>query len=134
MLRPGWLCGRNEGGSADSGGGAGLHPERVEGWIPDWRGVVSSVSAGGPGGGQCDDFDRHDAAAAGGDLDAIEDSAFRDGRRMESAGGPVDQEFLTFGLMTERVNGTGPDGGDDAEGVDRGDDAERASAGDGLSW
>ncbi len=36
-----------------------------------------------------DDFDRDDAAAAGGDLDAAEDSAVCDGGWMESAGGIV---------------------------------------------
>ena len=81
---------RAEGRPADPGGGASLHPERVEGWIPDWRCVVSAVPAGGSGSGECDDLDRHDAAAACGDLDAIEDSFVCDGRWMESAGGPVD--------------------------------------------
>ena len=88
----------DEGGSADPGSGAGLHPERVEGWISDRGGVVSAVSAGGSGGGQRDDLDRHDATAASGDLDAVEDSAVCDGGWMEFAGGSVDQELLSFDL------------------------------------
>ena len=52
-----------------------------------------AVSGDRSGGGGGDDFDRHDAAAAGDDFDAAEDSAVRDGRWLESAGGVADEEF-----------------------------------------
>ena len=91
LRQRGWRRGRqDEGGSADPGRGAGIHPERVEGRISDRSGVVSAISAGGSGSGERDDFDWHDATAAGRDLDAAEDSAVCDGGWMESAGGSVD--------------------------------------------
>ncbi len=46
------------------------------------------------GDGRDHDFDRHVPVAAGGGLDAVEDSALRDGGRMESAGQLAVEEFL----------------------------------------
>ena len=79
---------------AHAGGGSGLHAERIEGRIPDWRGAVSALPAGGYGDRQHHDVRWHDAVAAGGDLDAGEDPAVCDGGWMEPAGGLVAEEFL----------------------------------------
>ena len=79
---------------AHAGGRSRLHSLRVEGGLPDWRGIVPAVSGDRPGGGLDYDLGGDDAVAAGGDLDADQDPAVRDGGRLEPAGGFADEEFF----------------------------------------
>src|SRR5579863_1417207 len=76
-----------------AGGGSGLHRFRAEDRIPDWRGAVLAFSGDRSGGGGGDHFDRHAAAAAGGDFDAAENFAVCHGRRLEPADRVADEEF-----------------------------------------
>src|SRR6202034_4637 len=97
--RPG--AGAATGGSgrcANAGGGARLHSVGAEDGISDWSGAVPALSGDRCGGGGGDDFDRHDAVAAGDHFDSAENFAVRDGGWLESAAGVADEEFYVTSL------------------------------------
>jgi hypothetical protein len=79
---------------AHAGGGAGLHSFRAEGRIRHRRGAVSALSADRHGDRLDHHLDRHVPTAAGGGLDAVEDSAVCDGGRLEPAGQLAVEELL----------------------------------------
>jgi hypothetical protein len=92
-------------GTPYASGRAGIHAQRVEGGISDWSGAVPAVPSGGHGHRQHYDLDRHDAAAAGGDLNAGENPAVCDGGWMAATGEFALEKLLMLRKIKDEVRG-----------------------------